>query len=220
MGVCQAPTPAPLFAQQRWGSEDEDARRRTHRVVALAAEGDRDAFRELYLRFAGPVHRHIRRIVRDEHEVQDITQLVFLKLMDALPRYDERQGAFEPWLLRVARNLAIDQIRRRRAIPAEHVYRPHAAVDETGVHRARALQDALARLSDDQREVLVMRQIVGMGPREIASRLHKTEGSVHALHHRARAAMRASLLHSGAAPATRGGASRCAPAASRTQGQR
>jgi RNA polymerase sigma-70 factor (ECF subfamily) len=209
MGASQAAhavdgaTLAPLFATRTESVEDEVARRRTRRTIGRAADGDPDALQDLYLRYAGPVYRHVRAVIRDEHEAQDITQLVFLKLSAALPGYDERHGPFRPWLLRVARNLAIDQIRRRRAVPAEHI-QDDAASDDTGRQRAGAFYDALAALSADQREVLVLRQIVGLRPREIAARMDRTEGSVHALHHRARAAMRASLVLLEAAPATRG----------------
>ena len=196
---------APLFAQGPGRVDDEVTGRRMRRAIARASAGDREALRELYVRYSGPVYRQVRAVVRDEHEAQDITQLVFLKLIGALPRYDERQGPFPAWLLRVARNLAIDQVRRRRPVPAEEVYAFDAPCDEAAPDRAQALHDALAGLSSDQREVLVLRQIMGLGPREIARRLDRTEGSVHALHHRARAAMRASLLRSDAGPATRRG---------------
>jgi RNA polymerase sigma-70 factor (ECF subfamily) len=196
-------TPTPLFTDRRGGMDDPISQRRIQRAVTRAAAGDRDALHDLYLGYSGPVYRHIRAVVRDEHEAQDITQLVFLKLIGTLGTYDARQGPFRPWLLRVARNLAIDQIRRRRAVPADCVDPPEAQSDETGHERAVALHDALRSLSAEQREVLVLRQIVGLRPREIAERLDKTEGSVHALHHRARTAMRLSLVHSHAAPATR-----------------
>jgi RNA polymerase sigma-70 factor (ECF subfamily) len=199
-----------LFADRRGPIEDPAAQRRIQRAISRAAAGDRDALRDLYLGYSGPVYRHIRTVVRDEHEAQDVTQLVFLKLIGTLQTYDARQGPFRPWLLRVARNLAIDQIRRRRAIPADCVHGPEAQSDEGGRERAVALHDALASLSPDQREVLVLRQIVGLRPREIAERLDKSEGSVHALHHRARTAMRVSLVHSQAAPATRSDAASCA----------
>ena len=194
---------APLFASRAGRVDDEVARRPTQRAIARVVEdGDQEALRDLYLRYSGLVYRHVRGVIRDEHEAQDVTQLVFLKLIAALPGYDPGHGPFRPWLLRVARNLAIDEIRRRRAVPAEQL--PEQPCDETPRQRASALYDALAELSADQREVLVLRQMVGLLPAEIARRMDRTEGSVHALHHRARAAMRASLVHHQAAPATCG----------------
>jgi RNA polymerase sigma-70 factor (ECF subfamily) len=192
-----------LFASRLVPDDDEVARRRTLCAIArIVEEGDPDALQDLYVRYAGPVYRHVRAVIRDEHEAQDLTQLVFLKLVAALPSYDPSHGPFRPWLLRVARNLAIDAIRKRHAVPAERM--PDEASDEAPRDRASALYDALAGLSADQREVLVLRQVIGLLPSEIAARMDRTEGSVHALHHRARRAMCASLVHLDAAPATVG----------------
>jgi RNA polymerase sigma-70 factor, ECF subfamily len=210
MGVLQGveavagATVAPLFASGTGVVDDESARRRTQQAIARVVEdGDGEALQDLYLRYSGPVYRHIRAVIRDEHEAQDLTQIVFLKLIAALRGYDPRHGPFRPWLMRVARNLAIDQIRRRHAVPADSLP-DEATCDETRRERARALYEALAGLSPAQREVLVLRQMVGLLPSEIAERMDRTEGSVHALHHRARASMRASLVHLQAAPATQG----------------
>ena len=177
----------------------------TRQTIERAGHGDRDALRELYVRYAPPVHRHVRAIVRDEDEAEDVTQLVFLKLVGSVGSYDERRGDFTVWLLRVARNLAIDELRRRRPVLAgELPAPPDARSDDSGTDRAQALREALAALSDEQREVVVLRHVVGMGPREIAARLAKTEASIHALHHRGRLAMQASLLRAEVAPVTQG----------------
>jgi len=173
------------------------------RAIARAKDGDADAHRWLYERYAPVVFRYVRGLVHDEYEAEDVTQMVFLKLMWTLPSFDERQGSFTGWLLRVARNLTIDTIRRRRAIPSGDLLIADRPWDDAGRRCALALQDALAALSEDQRQVLVLRQVVGLRPREIATRLARTEGSVHALHHRARTAVRATLTRMEAGPATR-----------------
>jgi RNA polymerase sigma-70 factor, ECF subfamily len=178
-------------------------RTRTSHMIQCAGRGDRDALRDLYVRFAPPVHRHVLRIVGDEHEAQDVTQLVFVKLMGNASRYEERRGDVAVWILRIARNLAIDQVRRRRPVPASDGREPTQASDDAAVELGQALRDALAALSDEQREVVVLRHLAGMGTREIAARLSKSEAAVHALNHRGRTAMRASLLRAGVAPVTR-----------------
>ena len=66
----------------------------------------------------------------------------------------------------------------------------------------RDLQEALAKLPRDQREVLVLRHFAGLSPTEIAERTGRTEGSVHGLHHRGRRALTAELASRGVAPAT------------------
>jgi RNA polymerase sigma-70 factor (ECF subfamily) len=200
------PAVAPLFAERRRGHDDDRERRLTRRAVQRASDGDGEAMGELYDRYAGRVYGHVRRMMRDRHDAEDITQLVFLRLIRTLDRYDERAGDFCPWLLRVARNLAIDELRRRRPVLIGDVFAPDAAQpgDEAAVIRADAVRGALADLSDDQREVVLLRQVVGLRPREIADRMQRSEGSVHALYHRGRVAMQASLEDAESVPATRG----------------
>ena len=71
---------------------------------------------------------------------------------------------------------------------------------QTAQDRGQALRQALEDLPEDQREVLVLRHIVGLSPVEIADTLNKSESSVHGLHHRGRRSLRANLHELGAAP--------------------
>ena len=71
--------------------------------------------------------RRRRRIVRDEYEAEDVTQHVFAKLMKILHKYEPRGVPFAAWILRVARNVAVDHMRARRAIPCEEVREPDDA---------------------------------------------------------------------------------------------
>ena len=186
------------------GSWDQRRRRsQPPPLIQCAGRGDRDALGDLYVRYGPPVHRHVLRIVGDEHEAQDVTQLVFVKLLGNASRYEERRGDLAVWILRIARNLAIDELRRRRPVPASDRPEPTQASDDAAIELGQALRDALAALSDEQREVVVLRHLAGLGAREIAARLSKSEAAVHALNHRGRTAMRASLLQAGVAPVTR-----------------
>ena len=90
-------------------------------AVTRAKQGDADALRFLYLRYAGNVYGYVCSIVRDEHEAEDVTQLVFAKLLTALGRYEPRSAPFSSWVLRVAHNAAIDHMRTRRPTPCEEV---------------------------------------------------------------------------------------------------
>jgi RNA polymerase sigma-70 factor (ECF subfamily) len=74
--------------------------------------------------------------------------------------------------------------------------------EQVGAERARCLREALEQLPEQQREVLVLRHIVGLTPGEIAKRLGRTEGSVHGLHHRGRGALRGALRELEAGPVT------------------
>src|SRR2546429_8678029 len=77
------------------------------RAVARAKEGDSDAIRYLYVRFAGNVYGYARSIIRDEHEAEDVTQQVFAKLMLSIHKYEQRDVPFSAWILRITHNLAI-----------------------------------------------------------------------------------------------------------------
>lgn len=179
-------------------------RRLVAQAVARAKAGDEEALRFLYIRYADNVYGYVRSIVRDEHEAEDVTQHVFAKLMTVLPRYEQRQVPFAAWILRVARNVAVDHMRRRRAVPCEEVRELDTRKDfgdsqQTSI----GLREALETLPEDQRQVIVLRHLVGLSPGEIACRLGKSEPSVHGLHHRGRAALRGALTERECAPAVR-----------------
>ena len=172
------------------------------KAVARAKEGDMSALDFLYVRFADDVRRYVQSIVRDSFAAEDITQNVFAKLITAIHKYEPRDVPFAAWILRVARNVALDHMRARRQIPFEEVRTTDEGVEETNFDRLNGLRDALHRLPHDQREVLILRHIGGLSPGEIAERLGKTEGSIHGLHHRGRSALQQALRELEAAPVT------------------
>ena len=173
-----------------------------YEAVAHAKEGDMSALHFLYVRFADDVCAYVRSIVRDPHTAEDITQIVFTKLMKAIHKYERRDVPFAAWIIRVARNVALDHIRASRQIPLAEVRTSDEGNEQVGFERALSLREALARLPADQREVLVLRHVAGLSPGEIADRLGKTEASIHGLHHRGRSALKAELSELDAAPVT------------------
>jgi RNA polymerase sigma-70 factor, ECF subfamily len=175
---------------------------RVYQAVDRAKEGDMSALHFLYVRFADDVCAYVRSIVRDPHAAEDITQIVFMKLMKAIDKYERREAPFAAWILRVARNAAFDHIRASRQIPLAEVRTTDEGSEWVRFERARCLREALERLPSDQREVLVLRHVAGLSPGEIAERLGKTEASIHGLHHRGRGALRAALKQLEAAPLT------------------
>ena len=181
-------------------AEAHGASQLTRQAVARAKAGDSEGLHYLYVRYADDVLRYVTSFVRDHHEAEDITQNVFAKMMNAIKKYEQREVPFDAWILRVARNAALDHLRAKRAIPTEEVRLTDTGAAQTGLDRGRALRQALEELPEDQREVLVLRHIVGLSPVEIAGTLDKTESSVHGLHHRGRRSLRASLAELGAAP--------------------
>jgi len=182
------------------GDRDRADSRLVMAAVSRAQEGDMEAMHFLYVRYADDVLRYVRSFVHDHHEAEDITQNVFAKLMTAIKKYEQREVPFTAWILRVARNAALDQMRARRATPCEEVRLEDDGRSQVASERGRDLRQALERLPEDQREVLVLRHIVGLSPTEIATTLGKTESSVHGLHHRGRRTLKSALQDLGAAP--------------------
>jgi len=171
-------------------------------AIVAAKGGSNDALRYLYVRYADNVFGYARAILRNEHDAEDVTQQVFTKLMTAIRKYEPREVPFSAWILRVTHNVAIDHLRRQRLVPCGDVIASEDVPDDAGNRRAECLREALACLPLEQREVLVMRHVLGMSPREIARQLGKTEGSIHGLHHRGRGTLKAALIDLDAAPAT------------------
>jgi RNA polymerase sigma-70 factor, ECF subfamily len=182
--------------------ESDACRRRVARAIARAKQGDREALRYLYVQYADNVYGYVASIVKDEHEAEDITQMVFAKLMTKLVKYEPRQVPFTSWLLRLAHNAALDHLRRRLPTPAEEVRSPDERVDGLASEDTQIVGQALAALPEDQRTVVVLRHVVGLTPGEIAERLGKSENSIHGLHHRGRRALQSELRQLECAPAT------------------
>jgi len=173
------------------------------RAVVAAKAGDMDAVRFLYVRYKDNVYGYVLSILREPHEAEDATQQVFMKLMSSIQKYEPRAVPFTAWILRVARNVAIDHLRQRRSIPSEEVFEPACQVDESGRECRRDLQAALRALPEDQEEVVVLRHLVGLTPGEIAERMGRTESSIHGLHHRGRLALQRELIGIERGPTTR-----------------
>ena len=176
--------------------------RMVRRAVERAKEGDRDAVRFLYLRYADNVFGYVRTIVRDHHDAEDVTQQVFTKLITAIGHYEQRGAPFVAWLLRMSHNVAVDAMRARRTTPAGEIFGADEAICEETPERARSLHEAFASLPEDQRQVVVLRHVLGLTPVEIAEQLNRTSSSVYGLHHRGRRAMCAELERLDSAPLT------------------
>jgi RNA polymerase sigma-70 factor (ECF subfamily) len=171
-------------------------------AIARTKQGDRDALRFLYIRYSDNVYGYICSIVRDEQEAEDLTQHVFMKLITVISQYKDHGVPFTGWLLRLARNVALDHLRRKRATPTEEVFGADVHADDGSRERANDLHEALASLPGEQREVMIMRHVVGLSPGEIAEEMGRSESSIHGLHHRGRRALQEELSRLGSAPST------------------
>jgi len=172
-------------------------------AIARARQGDEAGLRFLYIRYSRDVYRYVRSILRDEHDAEDVTQNVFAKLTPALASYQPREVPFSAWILRVARNAALDWLRRRRTVSYEEMRDDDGRYDHRDEGSNAALHEALAELTEEQRRVVLMRHVVGLTPPEIAKQLGKSEGSIHQLHHRARGNLKRALVRAAVTPATR-----------------
>jgi RNA polymerase sigma-70 factor (ECF subfamily) len=169
------------------------------RLVTEAQAGNAEAFGAIFDAYVGPIHRFIASRVNRPSDAEDLTQLVFVKALEALPRYEARGIPFGGWLFRLARNAIIDHIRTRK----DHLSLLAAATretDEAGPEARAALRDDLDRvavalrdLTDDQREVIELRFFAGLSVLEAATAMGRQEGTIRGLQFRAIAALRRSL---------------------------
>ncbi len=132
----------------------------------------------------------------DEATAEDLTAEVFVRLVERIDRFSYRGRPLLAWLYTIARNLVADHHRRTgqvQMLPLEERLVADADDPEAAAERAlaqRRLARALARLTEDQRRVILLRFIEGMDTRTVAQILGKPVGAVKALQHRALAALR------------------------------
>src|SRR3954468_1584647 len=134
---------------------DDDA---IQRLVEASQRGDPEAFGSLFDVYYGPVYRYVAARVGRPSDAEDLAQLVFVKALEALPRYEQRGVPFGGWLFRLARNVVIDHVRTRR----EHVTLDvivEKSTDDQGPDELAVLRQeldtiahALRRLTPEQRE--------------------------------------------------------------------
>ena len=171
----------------------------TNDLVVRAQGGDGAAFAALYDAFAPRVFRFFRFRVASAELAEDLTQRVFVKMIEQLPKYESRGIPFAAWVFRVARNAWIDEERTARpAVPLDDLAETAAAAEEPHEIAAAAIESemvrsAIAALPSDQREVIACRFFAGLSCRETAVQMGRSEGSVRVIQHRALAALRQRL---------------------------
>jgi RNA polymerase sigma-70 factor, ECF subfamily len=157
-----------------------------------AAQADRAAFGALYRRYLDGVYGYAFYLLGDHHDAEDATERTFLAALDAIGRFRDEGATFRSWLFRIAHNQIANALRnraRRRATPLDGVAEPVAdadpARDADAADDARRVRRALAQLSGDRRQVIVLRFVDGLSAREIGAVLGRSEGAVRVLQHRA-----------------------------------
>jgi RNA polymerase sigma-70 factor (ECF subfamily) len=184
----------------------------TARLVTRLQAGEDEAFEHLYLRYFDRVYAYLRVSLRDAHEAEDAAQQVFLKLYEALPRYERRHQPFRAWMFTIARNEAVDRLRKRGAVdvedPAALSRRRDSAANHEALGPLRWMSDdemllLIERLSPLQRQVLLLRYMMDLSCTEVAEVLGRSPESVRQLQHRALEFLRGRLQSLGRQPARR-----------------
>jgi len=153
--------------------------------VSSTGASDPAPFALLYRLHAAAVFRYVRTYTENDEDAADLAQMVFLRVLEALPTYQDRGLPFRAWVFRIARNAAIDTYRsRRRTLPWDHfpaTLQPfltdveERAIQREAINRLRVL---IGQLSHEKQELLALRFAGGLTVREIASVVGRTEAAV------------------------------------------
>jgi RNA polymerase sigma-70 factor (ECF subfamily) len=166
------------------------------RLVARAQGGDLKSYDALITRHRGKIFAMIRNMIHQEADAWDLSQEVFIKAWQALPRF-EAKARFSTWLYRIAHNVVYDFTRKRKIESAgelnDEIFNsdridPAAvatpgtaqAPDESMAHgelRAK-IEAALAKISAEHREVVILKDVQGLSYKEIADAMDCTLGTV------------------------------------------
>lgn len=153
-------------------------------LIALVASGEDEALGVLYDRFGRFAYGLAVRVLRDRALAEDAVQEAFLTIWRSAPGFSAERAKPSTWILTLVHRRAVDLVRReerRRADPIQDLARPAGvATDDEAVLRSkrRAVQDALRRLPDGQREVLGLAYYGGFSQSELAERLGQPIGTI------------------------------------------
>lgn len=172
-------------------------------LAVAAARGEAEAVGRLYDALVGPIYRYVAVRVRRREDAEDLTQLVFERIVASLPRYRHRGRPFEAWAFRIARNAVIDHVRReRRHEPLDgdeltsHGDGGPEALSLRG-EELRELQAALRQLTADQQEAIALRFAAGLSAEEAARVMGRQPGTIRGLTFRGIASLRRLLAREG-----------------------
>jgi RNA polymerase sigma-70 factor, ECF subfamily len=181
-------------------------------VVELARKGSEAAYRELLTRYERPVFSLIFRMVRDREMAEDLSQETFIKVLNNLDRYSP-EFKFSSWLFKIANNLTIDHLRRRRvdtisiegapdAVTSESARATSIAVvsgNESPLEELEsrelgtAIERAIGKLRPEYRACIMLRHVEDKSYEEIAEIVKLPLGTVKTYIHRARHELRTAL---------------------------
>jgi RNA polymerase sigma-70 factor (ECF subfamily) len=157
-------------------------------LVRRCIAGDSAAWEEIVQTYSRRIYNICYRFAGSGDDAQDLTQEVFIKMYRTLPSYDHTKGAFVTWVTTITRNLLVDQ--HEDAQPLSEQIPDQSAPPDAHV-RSREVSEsvhaALAKLSPELREAVILRDLQDMDYREIAAVLKVPEGTVKSRINRGRA---------------------------------
>jgi RNA polymerase sigma-70 factor (ECF subfamily) len=161
-------------------------------LVLLAIQGDQEAFGALYMMHLNAIYRYIYFRIGDEHEAEDLTEEVFVRAWEALPKYRPGVLPFTSWLYRIAHNLTVDFYRKSAPVSLsepdlQNILRASTSTEEAVEDRqmARMLAAAIKRLDTLEQEIILLRFVQGLPHQEVAAMLGKSINATRVIQHRA-----------------------------------
>lgn len=156
------------------------------RLVDEARQGSKSAFGELVLRYERRVLRLILQFIRDEAQAEDLAQEAFVRAYQRLDQFDPSRR-FGPWLFRIAVNLTLDHLRRRKRrglwalfseTPGDRAPDPAVVDPRQSLDLSQEVQKVLGQLPETYRTVLVLRDLENFSTSEIAAILDRKEATI------------------------------------------
>ena len=161
-------------------------------LILSAIKGDEEAFGRLYTQHLNAIYRYVFFRVGDEKEAEDLTEEVFVKAWEALPKYKIGAYPFTSWLYRIAHNLTIDYYRKQSHVslsdPDFHAVLSASSSAEEAVEdrqKLGALAAAVQRLDSEEQEIVILRFVQGLPHQEVADMLGKSASATRVIQHRA-----------------------------------
>ena len=166
-------------------------------MVDAARAGDQGALSELYTLYFPRVYRYILARTGNSYDAEDLAEEVFMRVLEAIERFQWREAPFSAWLFRIAHNAVISQRRkdgaRGRSSPlSEGLPLDGQGPEELVEMRLALLQvrEAAEKLPEAQRQVIALRFGAGLSVAETARAMNKGEGNVKVIQHKAIAKLR------------------------------
>jgi RNA polymerase sigma-70 factor (ECF subfamily) len=151
-------------------------------MLARIGQHDENAMEALFRRYSGPVYSVALRVLHDSGQAEDVMQEVFLQLWRNSTAFVEERGSLGAWLVVIARNRAIDQLRRRRPADSVEDVVLASSVNVAGEAERNVMMEKVRRVLNDlpaeQRKSLELAYFEGLSHSEIASRTGDPLGTV------------------------------------------